>query len=299
VRNGILERNWESASGRSQIAQIIIPWSRVKGVPTKLHSGPSGGHLRINKTLNKVQQRFYWLYARSSIEKWCRECDICAASHGPRTRNRGQMHQCNVGVSFERLAIDVAGPYALSNQGNRYLLIAMDYFTKWLEAYAIPNQEASTVAEALVTNFFCRFGIPRELHSDQGCNFQSHLLQEILQCLRVSKTCTPPLHPQSDGLVERYIKTVEERLRKVVTSHQRDWDERLPLFLLVYRGIHSRHYGLDASPPGVRAKTPIVLRPAIQSTPRQETTHNRSCGRLSGPPARHTRLCLTAPEAGQ
>jgi Mn-dependent DtxR family transcriptional regulator len=63
----------------------------------------------------------------------------------------------------------------------------MDYFTKWPEVYAIPNQEASTVAETLVTNFFCRFGIPRELHSDQGRNFESHLSQEVLQRLGVSK----------------------------------------------------------------------------------------------------------------
>jgi hypothetical protein len=76
------------------------------------------------------------------------------------------MYQYNVGAPFERIAIDVAGPFPLSDQGNGYLLIAMDYFTKWPEAYALPNQEASTVAEALVTNFFCRFGIPRELHSD-------------------------------------------------------------------------------------------------------------------------------------
>jgi hypothetical protein len=66
------------------------------------------------------------------------------------------MHQYNVGAPFERIAIDVAGPFPRSDQGNRYLLIAMDYFAKWPEVYAIPNQEVSTVAEALVTNFFCR-----------------------------------------------------------------------------------------------------------------------------------------------
>jgi hypothetical protein len=76
----------------------------------------------------------------------------------------------------------------LSNQGNRYLHIAMDYFTKWPEANALLNQEASTVAEALVTNFFCRFGIPWELHSDQSRNFESRLLHEILQRLAVSRT---------------------------------------------------------------------------------------------------------------
>jgi transposase InsO family protein len=109
----------------------------------------------------------------------------------------------------------------------------MDYFTKWQEAYTIPNQEASTVVEALVANFY-HFRVPRELHSDQVRNFESHLIQEGLQCLGVSKTCTTPLHPQSDNMVESYIKTVEEHLRKFALR-QRDWDARLCTFLLAFR----------------------------------------------------------------
>ncbi|PNF24989.1 hypothetical protein B7P43_G08361 [Cryptotermes secundus] len=124
----------------------------------------------------------------------------------------------------------------------------MDYFTKWPEVYSIPNQEPSTIAEVLVANFFCRFGIPRELHSDQGRNFEFHLLR-VLQCLGVRKMCTTPLHPQSDGMVERYVKTIEEHLRKVVSSHQRDWDERLPLFLLAYRA--STHNTTGLTPAGL------------------------------------------------
>jgi hypothetical protein len=64
------------------------------------------------------------------------------------------MRQYNVVAPFERIAIDVAGPFTRSEQGNLYLLIAMDYFTKWPEVYPIPNQEALTIAETLVTNFF-------------------------------------------------------------------------------------------------------------------------------------------------
>jgi hypothetical protein len=89
------------------------------------------------------------------------------------------MHQYDLGAPFERIAIYVAGPYPLNDQGNRYLLIAMDYFTKWAENYSLPNQEASTVAEAPVTIFCCRFGIPWELHSEQGRNFESRLLHKI------------------------------------------------------------------------------------------------------------------------
>jgi hypothetical protein len=117
VRNSILERNWKSANGRSTIAQIVIPRSKVKDVLTELHDGPSGGHVGINKTLNKVRQRFYWLQARADIEKWCRQCDTCAASRGPQTRNWGQMHWYNVGAPFERIAIDIAGPFLRSDKG--------------------------------------------------------------------------------------------------------------------------------------------------------------------------------------
>jgi len=131
--------------------------------------------------------------------------------------------------------VDIAGPFPESDRGNRYLLVTMDYFTKWPGGYAIPYQEASTVADVLVSNFFYRFGVLVELRSDQGRNFESRLLREVLERLGVRKTRTTPLHPQSDGMVERYVKTFEEHLRKLVTSHQRDWNERIPLFLMAYR----------------------------------------------------------------
>jgi hypothetical protein len=120
----------------------------------------------------------------------------------------------------------------------------MDYFTKWPEAYIIPNQEASTVA-----HLFCRFGVRRELHSDQGRNFESHMIQEVLQRLEVSKTRIMSLQPQSDGRVEYCIQTVEGHLRKVVASHHKDWEAGLPIFFLDYRS--PTHDKTDLTPVGV------------------------------------------------
>jgi hypothetical protein len=85
------------------------------------------------------------------------------------------MHQYNIGAPFKRIAISVTGNFAGSDQNNRYLLIIMNYFTKWLEAYTIPNLEALTVAEALVTNFFCHFRVLRVLH--RYYNFESQLIR--------------------------------------------------------------------------------------------------------------------------
>ena len=134
---------------------------------------------------------------------------------------------------MERIAIDVLGPLPETDNGNKYLLIAMDYFTKWPEAYPLPNQEATTVV--LVGEFFIRMGIPLEIHSDQGRNFESNVFQEICKLLHIKKTRTTPLHPQSDGMVERLNRTIEAQLAIFVSENQRDWDIYVPLLLMAYR----------------------------------------------------------------
>ena len=145
------------------------------------------------------------------------------------------MRKYNVGSPFERIAIDVAGPFPTTDDGNKYILVAMDYFSKWVEAYAIPSQEAAVVAETLLKELVCRFGVPLELHSDQGRNFESAVFQGLCEMLGIRKTRTTAMHPQSDGMVERMNRTIGKYLSKVVSNHQRDWDRHLHLFLLAYR----------------------------------------------------------------
>jgi hypothetical protein len=118
VRNGILERHWESADGRSK---IISPRSRVNDVLAELHVGPSGGHLGVNKTPGKVRQKYYWFRARNDVEKLCRQRDTCAASRGPPNQESRPKASLNVGAAFERTVIDVAGPFPRSDQGNQYI----------------------------------------------------------------------------------------------------------------------------------------------------------------------------------
>jgi len=106
--------------------------------------------------------------------------------------------------------------------------------TKWPEAYAIHNQEAATVARMLC-DFFYRFGMPQELHSKQGRNFESAVFRECCQLLGITKTRTTSLHPQSDGMVDRFIRTLTDGLAKMCSAGQDDWYEILPSFLMAYR----------------------------------------------------------------
>ena len=89
-----------------------------------------------------------------------------------------------------------------------------------MEAYAIPNQEATTVARVLVEEFVARFGIPRQIHSNQGRNFELKVFQEMCRSLGMDKTRTTPLHPQSDGMIERFNRTTEGMLSKFVAENQ-------------------------------------------------------------------------------
>ena len=131
--------------------------------------------------------------------------------------------------------MDILGPLPQSDKGNRYILVIADYFTKWAEAFPIPNQEAKTVAEVFVTEFVLRFGAPRTLHTDQGRNFESELFRHVCSLLDIHKTRTTPYHPCSDGLVERFNRTLTTMLSNFVNSNQSDWDVILPYVMMAYR----------------------------------------------------------------
>ncbi len=166
----------------------------------------------------------------SDVELYVHRGDSCTAQKGPTRRSHAPLQQYHVGAPMECVGVDILGPFLTTDQGNRYVLMAMDYF-KWPEAYAVPNQSASTTAEYLPSQMFCHFGVPEELHSNQGWNFFS----EVCQRLGIKKTRTIPLHPQSDGLVERFNHTLVIQLAILTSRQQRDWDHHLPLVLWAYR----------------------------------------------------------------
>ena len=100
--------------------------------------------------------------------------------------------------------MDLTGLFPEGPSGNRYILVVGDYFTKWMEAYAVPHQEDTTVVQKLVDEFFCQFSVPNHLHSDQGKQFES-VISAICQLLQIDKSQTTPYHPQSDVLLNTSI----------------------------------------------------------------------------------------------
>ena len=261
--------------GDEKIFQLLLPKKLRPQVLHEVHNTPTGGHLGIAKTLGRIRERFYWSKCRRDVEDWCRSCDICASRKGPSRKVRAQMGQYNVGAPMERLAVDVLGPLPETDSGNKYILIAMDYFSKWPEAYLLPNQEAHSIAEVLAQELVSCFGVPLSIHSDQGRNFESRLFQEMCKLLGTEKTRTTPLHPQSDGMVERFNRTLEARLSKFVEEHQKNWDALVPLMMLAYRSaVHeSTGYTPARLTFGRDLRLPIDL---VYGRPKEEPSPHRT-----------------------
>ena len=200
------------------------------------HAGPAGGHLGHEKTFRKVRERFFWPGYSQSVKEWCLTCESCAARKAPIPRRRGPLQNIKTGYPFQLVAVDIMGPFPKTKNGNSYILVASDYFTRWTEAYAMPNQEAVTVATKLVDNMFCRFSVPDQLHSDMGAQFEAQLIKEICRMLHVKKTHTTPYHPQCDGLVERLNRTIQSMLATTVRDQSRtvEWEECLPKVCFAY-----------------------------------------------------------------
>ena len=197
--DGILCRRFESPDGSSSALQIVVPDVLRDEVLSDLHEGAVGGHFGIDKTLARLKERFYWPGHFKDVRDWCANCSTCATRKNPSPKSRAPLKNIVTGYPLQMVAMDIVGPFPESLAGNTYVLVVADYFTRWTEAYPIPNQEATVVARKLVDEFFCRFSPPEQLHSDQGRNFESEVISEVCKLLGVVKSRTTPYHPQLDG----------------------------------------------------------------------------------------------------
>ena len=170
------------------------------------------------------------------MRKFCRSCLNCVTRRGPGHSHRPPLMPIPVKGPFHRVAVDVLQlPLTLS--GNKYVVVFMDYLTKWVEAFPTPDQQTTTIANLLIEHIICRHGVPEELPSDRGTNFLSALILELCSLLGIKKINTSGYHPQTDGLVEKFNSTLQNMIANSTDPNGMEWDKRLPLLLFAYRSV--------------------------------------------------------------
>lgn len=266
----------------------FIPKDLQRQVFDKLHSL---AHPGVRASTRLVTERFVWRDMRRDCQVWARSCIPCQQNKVSRhtTPPLGTFSQPH--KRFQHLHIDLVGPLTPS-EGFRYVLSIIDRTTRWFEATPLPNITSETVARAFIDTWIARFGCPAVLTTDQGRQFESALFSDICRLCGISKIHTTAYHPQSNGLVERWHRTLKTALR----CHGPLWTEALPFVLLGLRTTFKEDlkgsvaefvYGQPLVLPGeLVAPTPVASPSELPSLVERVKLH---CSKLHPqPPAHHT-----------
>ena len=269
--NGVMYRRHIRRGGK-EVLQLVTPLCYRDALMRQAHAGFTGGHMGQRRTLEQVQRRAYWAGWAADVRRNLRTCAECSSYKRGLPTKQGRLQQMSTGMPFERVGIDITGPHPKSKNGFTYILTMMDYFSKWAEAFPIRNQEAHTVAKVLVDRVFSRFGMPLQILTDRGSNFESQLFNELCRRLHIDHVRTTAYKPSTNGMVERFHRTLNSILGKVIADNQRDWDQHLPYAVAAYRAtIHeSTGYSPNFLFLGREARAPLDVvmgEPSLVASP--------------------------------
>ncbi|KAK7091113.1 hypothetical protein V1264_008842 [Littorina saxatilis] len=244
MSRGILKRVYREK--KLECSQICVPRSLRKGLLKFAHDTPMAGHLGTKKTRERLWADFYWPGLCEDVRRYCQSCDRCQKVT-PKGRVAkvplGQMPLPN--APFEKVAVDLVGPIKpAADSGARFILVMVDYATRYPEAVALKSIEAEKVAEALWT-MWTRLGIPKEVLSDQGGQFTGAVMREVHRLLAVKGRTTTPYHAQCNGLVERFNGTLKAMIKKLCVEDPKTWDRFIPGVLFAYREVPQESTGFS------------------------------------------------------
>ena len=217
------------------IIRRCVPEVEMLSVLEACHSSPVGGHHCGIQTAHKILQcGYYWPTIHQDAHDFTKSCDRCQREGGISKRQELPMNPILVIELFDVWGIDFMGPF-VSSYGMKYILVAVDYVSKWVEAVALSNNEGKSVTAFLKKNIFSRFGTPRVIISDGCSHFCNKLFKALFEKYGVRYNVATPYHPQTSGQVEVPNREIKQILAKIVNANRMDWSRKLDDALWAYR----------------------------------------------------------------
>src|SRR6266542_648596 len=180
----------------------------------------------------ELKERYYWPKIKDDIKSYIQTCDQCQRRE--KTTDENELHSIRIKELFYQWGIDIVEPLTETSRGNKYIVVAIDYFTKYPEARALANANARNVANFLYEDIICRYECPRKIISDRGIHFNNQVIENLLEQFKIRHNLSTPYHPKTNGLVERFNKTLCESLAKL-NEERENWDEYISSTLFAYR----------------------------------------------------------------
>ena len=223
---------------RIQPSQVCVPSVKFEEVFKICHEGVAGGHRGVAGTLDKFQRTFFVMSVREKVRRLVDQCNTCLAKERSIKAKRGPHMPSTVGNEGEKAFIDLVS-MSETVRNNCYLLTVQDGFTRFASAYPICNREVGTVARVLIREHFSVFGLPNQIHSDNGTEFVNKLGIELFSKLKILHTKTPPYNPSSN-IMERWHRTIVSILGTMGSEMQNEWDLGVKEACLAYKTtVHS------------------------------------------------------------
>ncbi|CAF4927487.1 unnamed protein product [Rotaria sp. Silwood1] len=226
---------------KTKIEVIYLPNSMISSLLHASHNDPmSGGHFSVDRTYSKLRKHYWWPNMKYSIKQYIKSCLLCQQYNIGRQKKPGRLRSISPPEGpFQVIGMDFCGPLKRTPRENRYVLIITDYFTRHVVAIPLPNCSAEKTAEALFNEYFCKFGVPSLIITDQGSHFRNQLLSNMRLLIGYNHIYSTPYHPQTNGIVERFNSTFIPQISKLQDSENNNWDEYLQAVVFAYNsGTH-------------------------------------------------------------
>ncbi|MCO5552178.1 hypothetical protein L7F22_005689 [Adiantum nelumboides] len=265
--------------GKDLVCRRVPSTNEIPKILKGLHEEACGGHFSHELTLKKVLLAGYvWPSMHADVQHWCRSCHNCQVN-GNKRLLYGPRQAVIANGPFEKWGIDAMGPLPRTANGKLYILVAIDYMTRWVEAQSVAKVNEKTVSKFVYTHICCRFGTPLEIVSDNGPGFRRGLLTEVCEELKISHRHSTPYYPQSNGLVEKANGIIAGIIRKMVESKPKRWDNFLDGAIWAYRTTYrdATQFTPFHLVYGQEALQPIELNiPTIKLTGRHEQSNDEA-----------------------
>ena len=254
IVNECLHRVHRLTRNREWGVQLVVPKELREEIMKTHHDDLLAGHVGYYKTLQRINQWYWWPGMANEVDEWVKTCKVCQQHKRSYQQKVGKMIPIEAERPFEIMGLDILTSLPTTVRGNKHILVFTDYYTKWPEAFPIPDLEAEMVARVLVTEIFCRHGAPERIITDRGSQFMADVFREVTKLLGIKHSPTTAYHPQSDGQAERMIGTLHNILARMTSSIP-----GIPFALYAYRtSIHATTketpyflvYGRDTMNPG-------------------------------------------------